>query len=123
MKLSCFGRLSRTVLPVTLLVVSFLNSGGARAFGNHDYGLAPGQTWVQAESQSGNGRISAPVRYTSKGPQIRLPGGNWIYCDHTCSETLRLATVDFWQSQQADRDNGDGGCGLITCRLRFNFSY
>lgn len=105
-------------------VVGLLSlTGAAEAFGRHNYGLAPGQTWVHAESHYGSGRISAPIRYNSKGPQIRLPGGNWIYCDHTCSETLRLATVDFWQSQAANHDDGDGGCGLITCRLNFRLNY
>ncbi|MFM1816468.1 MAG: hypothetical protein RLZ98_3163 [Pseudomonadota bacterium] len=98
-------------------------AGPADAFGRHDYGLAPGQKWVHAESEFGNGGISAPVRYTSKGPQIQLPGGTWMFCDHTCSETLRLATVDFWESQNGRHGDGDTSCGLIGCRLKFRLNY
>lgn len=111
---------SMALIGSTILLAG---SHEASAFGRHDYGLAPGQRFVVVESNHGNGRISAPVRYTVKGPQIRLPGGNWIYCEHRCSETLRLATVDFWESKHADHDNGEGGCGLLTCRLNLKLNF
>jgi len=65
--------------------------------------------YVTAESEFGNGTITAPVRQTRKGPQVRLPGGNWVYCERTCAHTLRLKTVDFWQSEE-----GAGGKGALT---------
>ena len=54
--------------------------------------------YVTVESAWGNGSISAPVRYSRRGPQVRLPRGTWIYCVRRCSETLRRQTVDFWES-------------------------
>jgi len=54
--------------------------------------------YVTADSAWGNGSISAPVRYTKRGAQVRLPRGTWIYCVRRCSETLRRQTVDFWES-------------------------
>ena len=61
----------------------------------------------------GNGRIAAPVRYTRRGRQVQLPGGSWVYCAKSCSETLRVKTVDFWYSDEGlGPDNSlthDGG--------------
>jgi|LNFM01.1.fsa_nt_gb hypothetical protein len=63
-----------------------------------------GQGYVVAESRFGNGVVRGAVRPTSLGPQVQLPGGGWIYCKRSCSETLRAETVDFWEAQQ-----GPGG--------------
>ncbi len=63
-------------------------------------GYAPRGDYVVAESEFGNGRIAAPVRHTRLGLQVRLPGGSWIDCGQSCSETLRVKTVDFWQSEE-----------------------
>lgn len=77
--------------------------------------------FVVAHSQFGNGSVSGPVRHTRLGPQVRLPGGTWEYCRRSCSETLRVETVDFWEG----RANGEQGlsqeCGLLC--LRFNGLY
>ena len=74
---------------------------------------APRQDYVVAHSEFGNGRIAAPVRYTRRGRQVQLPGGNWVYCAKSCSETLRVKTVDFWYSDEGlGPDNSlthDGG--------------
>lgn len=75
--------------------------------------------YVVAESQYGNGSVAGPVRYARHGREVRLPGGTWVTCRRSCSETLRVETVDFWQSQQ-----GGGGmtneCGIFGClQLRF----
>lgn len=61
--------------------------------------------YVTAQSDFGQQTVSGPVRMTSKGPQVRLPGGNWIYCRKSCSETLRLETVDFWDSEASGNRN------------------
>jgi hypothetical protein len=37
--------------------------------------------------------------------EVQLPGGNWIECRRSCSNTLREETIDFW----AIRDRGPGG--------------
>lgn len=60
--------------------------------------------YVVAESRFGNGVVRGAVRPTSLGPQVQLPGGSWIYCRRSCSETLRAETVDFWEAQR-----GPGG--------------
>lgn len=63
--------------------------------------------YVVARSDFGNGTVSGPVRLTSKGPQVQLPGGTWVYCRQSCSETLRVETVDFWQSAKGGKRLGD----------------
>ena len=55
---------------------------------------------VVAESRFGNGTVVGSVRRTRLGLQVSTPGGNWLYCKRSCSETLRVNTVDFWQSEQ-----------------------
>ena len=59
--------------------------------------------YVTAFSYYGNGSLTAPVRVDhSRGfasRQIRLPGGVWIDCAGTCSETLRVEKIDFWEEQ------------------------
>jgi hypothetical protein len=72
---------------------------------------------VVAESRWGNGVVSGPTRRGRTGWQVRMPRGTWIDCVRSCSETLRRATVDFWES------NGpravDTGPGYF--RWDFNF--
>lgn len=69
---------------------------------------------VVARSRHGNGSISGPVRMTDLGPQVRLPGGTWEYCRRSCSETLRVETVDRWEGPLS----GNGltqECGIFGC--------
>lgn len=57
--------------------------------------------YVIAESRYGGGTVKGLVRPGPHGrPQVQLPGGTWIDCEQTCSDTLRRETVDFWQSRQ-----------------------
>lgn len=79
---------------------------------SRDYGYnGLEEGFVVARSRFGNGTISGPVRATSLGPQVRLPGGTWEYCRRSCSETLRVETVDQWEARQ-----GIGGeCGIFGC--------
>lgn len=72
-------------------------------------GLAEG--YVVAESRAGNGTITGAVRDTPRGPQVRLPGGTWEYCRRSCSETLRVETIDFWEA----RDGRAPECGIAGC--------
>ncbi|MCB1547737.1 MAG: hypothetical protein KDJ41_07880 [Hyphomicrobiaceae bacterium] len=63
--------------------------------------------YVTAHSDWGNGVIRAPVRQGRYGYQVRLPGGTWIDCRRSCSETLRQETLDFWKTQgEAAQDGG-----------------
>jgi hypothetical protein len=70
---------------------------------------------VVAHSRWGHGSVSAPVRRVPSGWEVRLPRGTWIPCKRSCSEELRFATVDFWETQ--GRSAPDGGPGYF----RFNF--
>ncbi len=65
--------------------------------------------YVIAESNYGKGTVSGPIRHGQHGLQVRLPGGSWIDCARSCSETLRRQTVDFWESNGAQaKDSGPG---------------
>lgn len=74
--------------------------------------------YVVAESDWGNGTISGPVRPWRHGWQVRLPRGTWIDCGRDCSETLRRATVDFWESQ-GSYDAKDSGPGYFRWEFRY----
>lgn len=98
----------------TVLCALALSAGRAGATGYlYDGSLERG--YAIAESRYGNGTVRGRVRPTDLGPQVQTPGGNWVYCRRSCSETLRVETVDFWESQQ----NYGGGlaaeCGLFGC--------
>ena len=71
---------------------------------------------VVAESRFGHGTVSGPVRLARFGREVRLPGGTWEACKRSCSETLRVSTVDFWEAQ-----SGIGAaCGVLGClELRY----
>jgi hypothetical protein len=85
-------------------------------YGGADHGGAGSGGFVVAHSKFGNGSVTGPVRATRLGRQVQLPGGTWEYCRRSCSETLRVSTVDFWE-------NGTGGgagattneCGIFGC--------
>ena len=68
-----------------------------------------------AYSRFGNGSTSAPVRATRKGAQVRLPNGRWTYCRTSCSETLRVKTVDL--NEYPNRLVGGGGTFLAECGI------
>jgi hypothetical protein len=53
--------------------------------------------FVYAESWWGQKRVVAPVRRTPLGPQVRLPGGLWVYCEVSCEYTLRKQSLDAWK--------------------------
>ena len=65
--------------------------------------------YVVAESHWGKGTVSGPVRPGRHGWQVRLPGGTWIDCVRSCSDTLRRQTLDFFESNgPQSRDDGPG---------------
>jgi hypothetical protein len=41
---------------------------------------------------------------------VRLPGGTWLECGISCSDTLRRETVDFWRNH-GGRPGSAGGDG------------
>jgi len=87
------------------------------------YANGPTEGYVVAESRFGNGTVSGPVRRVRTGYEVRMPGGTWIHCGRSCSETLRVETVDFWQNRKgAGRNAIDNECGLLGC-LRWEWYY
>lgn len=64
---------------------------------------------VYAESRWGHGRVSGPVRQGRNGLEVRLPRGSWMECARSCRETLRMETVDYWESHgNHAKDPGPG---------------
>jgi hypothetical protein len=75
----------------------------------------PQDGFVVAESRFGNGTVTGPVRFYRHGPQVRLPGGTWVYCRRSCAETLRVETVDFWEAKGLGGGTFDNECGIFGC--------
>ena len=84
----------------TAMAISTTASDASRYSRHHHEG-----NYVVAESRYGNGKVAGPVRQTRRGLQVRLPGGSWVYCQRSCTETLRIKTVDFWQSDEGIGSN------------------
>lgn len=55
--------------------------------------------FIHVESHHGKGSIIVPVREGRLGQQVRLPSGNWVYCEITCEFTVRRLSLDFWEGQ------------------------
>ena len=102
----------RLGLGVAAAVVA-VGTAGAHAADRSPYArgphVAPGH--VVAKSEYGSKTISGAVRPTPLGYQVQLPGGTWIYCRMSCTETLRVETVDFWESR--NRTGSDRAFGLL----------
>ena len=80
----------------------------------------PAAGYVTAESRYGPQTIAAPVRISALGRrEVRLPGGTWIECRRSCSETLRQETIDFWHIRNNPYNGGDDGPGY----LRFEWGW
>lgn len=75
------------------------------------------RNYAVAESRFGNGTVSGPVRATRTGYEVRLPHGTWVGCRRSCSETLRVETVDIWENQGRFAGAGDAQneCGIFGC--------
>jgi len=75
-----------------------------------------------AESHYGNGTVSGPVREVSTGYEVRLPSGTWVACRTSCSETLRVQTVDLFETDGRMTGYGtmQNECGIFGClELRY----
>jgi hypothetical protein len=55
---------------------------------------------VTACSKYGSQCYTAKLVRTPVGWKMRLKGGTLIHCEVTCDDTLRRATVDFWEDQR-----------------------
>ena len=105
-RLAALGLLLTTALPAT-----------AQYYRPQHGGYGGGPRYVMAESQFGNGSVSGAVRHGRNGLEVRLPRGTWIECVRTCSDTLRRATVDFWET------HGHNAPGSAPGYLRWEFSF
>jgi hypothetical protein len=70
---------------------------------------------VIAISRYGNGTITAPTRKDESGWQVQLPGGRWVFCRRSCAETLRVETIDFFESNEAGSGQLTNECGIFGC--------
>jgi hypothetical protein len=102
-------RIFTAVVTIAVLTASGAAISGPRHH-HDDQGSADG---VIAESRFGHGTVAGPVRAARYGYEVRLPGGTWEACKRSCSETLRVSTVDFWEAQN---NYGIGAeCGIFGC--------
>ena len=104
------------VAAAVLAAMAVPTAGEARRLANDT-----SSGYVTAVSRFGNGHVSGPVRAARHGLEVRLPGGTWVGCRRSCSETLRVETVDFWEGNVAA---GQGSfaheCGIFGClELRY----
>jgi hypothetical protein len=65
--------------------------------------------FVYAESWYGFKQVVAPVRRAELGEQVRLPSGNWVYCEFSCEYTLRKQSLDFWEGATKQGDSVSPG--------------
>ena len=99
--------MTRSILAVCGVALSVAGCA-VEASPNMVGGPREGGAVVVAESSHGHGTVSGPVRRNGKGLlEVRMPGGTWIGCGRSCTDTLRRETVDFWESRSG-RNNTDG---------------
>lgn len=91
------------------LCLSLTALTGAQAREGFDRGTGT----VTAQSQFGQGTVTGPVRIGRFGREVRLPGGTWEACRRSCSETLRVETVDFWYAHGPSAITNE--CGIFGC--------
>jgi hypothetical protein len=97
------------VFATLLGLVADVALAGRRAPERGDY--------VVAVSRHGNGSVSGPIRATSTGYEVRLPRGTWVACRRSCSETLRVETVDIFENEGSLTGYGTAmnECGIFGC--------
>jgi hypothetical protein len=108
---------SRILSRTALAAVVFLLSGSVRPLQTV---RAQESDMVVAQSRFGHGQIEGKTRETPRGLQVQLPGGTWVYCRRSCSETLRVETIDFFESNgsgpvQPGQSGFDAECGIFGC--------
>ena len=100
-----------------LAVLSAVPLIASSAEARHRRNLDSGGDYVTAVSRHSNGQVSGAVRGTDLGPQVQLPAGRWVYCRRSCSETLRVESIDFNQGDDVYVGKGTLGdeCGIFGC--------
>ena len=115
----------RIALAVLVTGTALMSAAVTVEAGHHrsyHRGAGGGGDGVIATSRFGNGSVGGAVRGTSVGPQVQLPSGSWIYCRRSCSETLRVETVDLHQESRDFAGHGTLAqeCGIFGClELRY----
>jgi hypothetical protein len=106
---------SRNAL-IAATLLSAVIAGATEASAGRFRGGSEGN-YVTAYSRFGNGSVSGPVRPTNLGYQVRLPGGAWVGCRTSCSETLRVQTVDIFENNGSLTGYGTilNECGIFGC--------
>jgi len=104
-----------TAFIVTVMVAGMVTPADAGWRQDRHYEIENGHT--TAHSRFGNGSVSGAVRPTRKGPQVQLPNGRWTYCRTSCSETLRVQTVDLdeYHNKLVGRGTIQNECGIFGC--------
>lgn len=116
--------LSKDARLISALMAGIITAAFATHADAGRRGYASEGSQVVAESRFGNGIVVGSVRHTRLGRQVQTPGGNWIYCKRSCSETLRVNTVDFWQNEQGAGNGAvDQEDGLFSRWLRWERRY
>ena len=89
----------------------------AEAGFRRDRGYNGQDGYVVANSRFGNGSVRGRVREGRNGLQVQLPGGTWEYCRASCSETLRVETVDKFENHGVMQGYGTATqeCGIFGC--------
>ncbi|MEQ1578908.1 MAG: hypothetical protein ABL894_14840 [Hyphomicrobium sp.] len=107
--------LNTQVRSLACLIALIAGSHAAEAGWRHRNQDEPGV--VTAQSRHGNGAVTGPVRAGRTGFEVRLPGGTWTACRRSCSETLRVETVDFWENDGRLVGAGSAAneCGIFGC--------
>lgn len=110
----------RTLLATFALALVFAGPNPLLTTTAADAGFlrrAPEGDVAVAVSRFGNGTVSGPVRTTRTGYEVRKPNGTWIACRRSCSETLRVETVDFFENDGSLSGYGtsQNECGIFGC--------
>jgi hypothetical protein len=110
----------RATLALLLSAIPLVMSATAPAEARRALKKGADTGYVTAVSRYGAGSITAPVRISALGrPEVRLPGGTWIECRQTCSNTLRQETIDFWYIRSNPYNAGDDGPGYFSFEFRW----
>jgi hypothetical protein len=94
-------------------------AGATAASATDPRSRGPAPSYVVAKSAFGNKTVTGAVRNTPMGYQVQLPGGTWIYCRMSCTETLRVETVDFWEAHE--RGSAERTFGLLDYLFGYPF--
>jgi hypothetical protein len=105
--------------PVRIAIRSFIIAGStflAAACAGEEAAPTPYPGgFVVAKSRFGNGTVRGQVRRAALGWKVQLPGGRWVYCRRNCAETLRVETIDFFQTNAAGSGQLTNECGIFGC--------